>query len=215
MTEDLCVRLVPLFQGLDIVKQREIEQLVHHKHTENHELIVSPNDPNRLVIVASGSARMYTLDSSGNEHITQSIKTGDYVGESWLLGSDNPNNFVETTSKSDICIINQTDFMQLLDKNPEITHKLLKGQAELITALRRQNYLLGISNISDRITTYLHQLYLQQGGKNIKLPLALKDVASYLGTTPETLSRKLNALEKKGHIKYHLRHIQIIKPFAL
>lgn len=213
MTEDLCVDLVPLFQGLDLTKQEEIEQLVQHKHTENHELIVSPNDPNRLVIIASGSARMYTLDNNGNEHINQSLKTGDYVGEAWLLGNDNQNNFVETSSKSEICILNQTDFMQLLDKNPKITHKLLKGQAQRIAALRKQNYLLGINNISSRIATYLHQLSLQQGSKSIKLPLALKDVASYLGTTPETLSRKLNALERNGYIKYHLRRVQIIKSF--
>ncbi len=213
MAEDLCVRLVPLFQGLDLARQKQIEQLVHHQHTQAHELILSPSDPNRLVIVAAGSARMYTLDDNGNEHTTQPLKTGDYVGEAWLLGNDNPNNFVETTSKSDICIINQTDFMQLLDKNAEITHKLLKGQAERITALRRQNYLLGINNISDRIINYLNQLYLQQGSPNIKLPMALKDVASYLGTTPETLSRKLNFLEKKGYIKYHLRDVQITKKF--
>lgn len=214
MVEDLCVRLVPLFQGLDLAKQKQIEQLVHHQYTQPHELIVSPSDPNRLIIVAHGSARMYTLDDDGNEHITQSLKTGDYVGEAWLLGNDNPNNFVETTSKSDICIINQTDFMRLLDKNANITHKLLKGQAKKITALRKQNYLLGINNINERIINYLNQLYLQQGSQNIELPLALKDIASYLGTTPETLSRKLNTLKKRGYIKYHLRHVQIIKPFV-
>ncbi len=212
MTKDLCVQLVPLFQGLNLTKQRQVERLVHHQHNQAHELIVSPNDPNKLVIVAHGTARMYHLDADGNEKVTRLLKTGDYVGETWLLGNDNHNNFVETASESDICILNRSDFLQLIGNDTEIAFRLLKGQAERIATLRQQNYLLSITNISDRISAYLTRLQ-QQGGQKIKLPFALKDVASYLGTTPETLSRKLSALEKNGYIKYHLRHIQILKPF--
>ena len=33
------------------------------------------------------------------------------------------------------------------------------------------------------------------------LPMSQKDLASYLGTTPETISRKLSSLEDEGYIK--------------
>ncbi len=35
----------------------------------------------------------------------------------------------------------------------------------------------------------------------IELPMSKKDLASYLGTTPETISRKLADLENEGCIK--------------
>ena len=35
----------------------------------------------------------------------------------------------------------------------------------------------------------------------IELPMNKKDLASYLGTTPETISRKLTSLEEEGYIK--------------
>ena len=35
----------------------------------------------------------------------------------------------------------------------------------------------------------------------IELPMSKKDLASYLGTTPETISRKLADLENEGYIK--------------
>ena len=35
----------------------------------------------------------------------------------------------------------------------------------------------------------------------VTLPMSKKDLASYLGTTPETISRKLRSLEDEGYIK--------------
>ena len=35
----------------------------------------------------------------------------------------------------------------------------------------------------------------------VELPMTRKDLSSYLGTTPETLSRRFKELEKKGVIK--------------
>jgi len=40
--------------------------------------------------------------------------------------------------------------------------------------------------------------------------LKLKDLSSYLGTTPETLSRTLAQLEADSKLTRHLRTIQII-----
>ncbi|WP_225417801.1 helix-turn-helix domain-containing protein [Loigolactobacillus backii] len=34
-----------------------------------------------------------------------------------------------------------------------------------------------------------------------KLPMKKKELATYLGTTPETISRKLTAFEEAGYIK--------------
>ncbi|MBB1078389.1 Crp/Fnr family transcriptional regulator [Limosilactobacillus sp. STM2_1] len=209
MAEELCVQLVPLFQKLDLEKQQQVEQLVHHQHTKMHELIITPDSQNQLVIIAHGSVKMYSLDSNGNEKVVRALSSGDFVGETWLLGINNQNYFIEAVEDSDICIINQADFLALLKNSPEITATLLKEQAERITSLRKQTQLLSIVNISTRITTYLSQLQQSQGKASIELPFALKDVASYLGTTPETLTRKLKLLEKQGKIEYHLRKIKI------
>lgn len=211
MAEELCVQLVPLFQKLDLEKQRKVEQLVHHQYTKTHELIITPESQHQLVIVAHGSAKMYSLDSNGNERVVRALNSGDFAGETWLLGTNNQNYFIEAANNSEICTINQSDFLTLLKDNSEIMATLLKEQAEQIDLLRKQTQLLSIVNISERITTYLSQLQQTQGKASIELPFALKGVASYLGTTPETLTRKLKLLEKHGKIEYHLRKIKINK----
>ena len=38
----------------------------------------------------------------------------------------------------------------------------------------------------------------------------MKDLALYLGTTPETLSRELSLLEEQGKLKRKLRKVELV-----
>lgn len=211
MAEELCVQLVPLFNQLDIDQQRRIERLVHHQHVERGTVVASPDNSNRLVIVKSGHGRLYQLSQTGDEQVQRPLTTGDYVGETWLLGASNKDSYVEMTAPSDICILQRADFIGLIQQYNDVAVKLLAGQAATINALRRQTQLMGLPNIEERVAVYLKQLVVDQGSMNVTLPLRLKDLASYLGTSPETLSRQLTHLQKQGKIDRHLRQIKVLE----
>ncbi|WP_283584346.1 Crp/Fnr family transcriptional regulator [Limosilactobacillus difficilis] len=212
MAEDLCVRLVPLFNRLSIDLQRQVERLVHHQHVRRGTLVISPTDSNRLVIIEQGQGKLYQLSTTGEEQVQQILNTGDYVGETWLLGVTNNSNYVEMTKDGDICVLNREDFARLIQKHSDIALKLLAGQALTIDNLRQQTQLMGLPNIESRLAMYLNQLVVEQGSSLVTLPLKMKDLSSYLGTTPETLSRKLAQLQKNGQIDRHLRQIRVNKP---
>ena len=53
------------------------------------------------------------------------------------------------------------------------------------------------------------------GGVGVRLPWPKKDVASYLGTTPESLSRALDHLQRDGTIRVDGAAIEIVGPDAL
>lgn len=52
-----------------------------------------------------------------------------------------------------------------------------------------------------------------QHSREFTLPMKLKDLATYLGTTPETISRKIQVLERQGLIRHSVRKIQILADF--
>lgn len=214
MAEELCVRLVPLFNQLDLEKQRQIERLVHHQHVARRTIVVSPSDSDRLVIIKSGQARLYQLSATGEEQVQRSLTTGDYVGETWLLGITNQNSYVEMMTAGDICVLIRTDFTSLIQQHGDLAIRLLAGQAATIAALRKQTQLMGLPSIEERLASYLNQLVAQQGNSLITLPLRMKDLSSYLGTTPETLSRKLAQLQKRGQIERHQRRVRVLKPLS-
>lgn len=206
---ELYVHLVPLFNALPTNDQMQIEELVHHQNYQKSELVMDPTSSNNLVIVAHGGARLYTLDENGRENVTQILKTGDYAGENWLFGEANINTYVEATENSEICLLNRNEFLALMKKKPELSIQLLEQNIIKVRAMHRQIQLLSLPKVEDRLLSYL-QTYAKQVNKNsFTLPLKMKDLALYLGTTPETLSRKFVLLEEQGTLNRKLRHIDL------
>lgn len=204
---DLCVRLVPLFNTLSQENQIEIEDLVRKKIYQKGELVVDPNSDDNLIIVAYGGAKLYNLDENGHENITQILHTGDYAGEDWLFGKKNSNTYVEATENSKICLLNRKDFLNLLEDQPMLSIKLIEQSMTKMQSMQKQIDLLSLPKIEDRLSEYLQEYAVKVGKKTFNLPLKMKDLALYLGTTPETLSRKFALLEKQGVLTRKLRKI--------
>ena len=204
---DLCVRLVPLFNTLSQENQIEIEDLVRKKTYQKGELVVNPSLDDNLIIVAYGGAKLYNLDENGHENITQILHTGDYAGEDWLFGKKNSNTYVEATENSKICLLNRKDFLNLLEDQSMLSIKLLEQSMTKMQSMQRQIDLLSLPKIEDRLSEYLQEYAVKVGKKMFNLPLKMKDLALYLGTTPETLSRKFALLEKQGVLTRKLRKI--------
>ena len=208
---DLCVNLVPLFNALPQDEKMQIEKLVQHKNYQKGEVIIDPTINDNLVIIADGNAKQYTLDENGYENVLQILHTGDYIGEDWLLGQENINNYLEATEHSEICLLKRQDLLKLMHKQPELSIRLLELNIVKVSEMQKQIHLLALPKVEDRLLKYL-QTYADEIGKNnFTLPLKMKDLALYLGTTPETLSRKFALLEKQGQLKRQLRRIELFE----
>ncbi|EEJ70362.1 Crp/Fnr family transcriptional regulator [Lactobacillus crispatus] len=207
---DLCVDLVPLFTALPQDEKIKLERLVQHQNYQKGEIVIDPTVSANLVIVAHGSTKLYTLDETGHEDVLQVLHTGDYVGEDWLFGQVNTHSYVEATDNSEICLLRRQDFLKLIHQQPELSIRLLELSMTKISAMQKQIQLLTLPKVEERLFKYL-QMYANEIGQNsFVLPLKLKDLALYLGTTPETLSRKFALLEEQGRLRRKLRQIDLI-----
>lgn len=64
----------------------------------------------------------------------------------------------------------------------------------------KQTASFATEKVDTRIALFLVECLPDGNGKEIELPMSRKDLASYLGTTPETISRKLTEFEAAGLI---------------
>ena len=111
---------------------------------------------------------------------------------------------------SEICLLRRQDFLKLIHQQPELSIRLLELSMTKISAMQKQIQLLTLPKVEERLFKYL-QMYANEIGQNsFVLPLKLKDLALYLGTTPETLSRKFALLEEQGRLRRKLRQIDLI-----
>jgi CRP/FNR family transcriptional regulator len=108
-------------------------------------------------------------------------------------------------------------FVDLIRRDPSMALNML---AVLSQRLRKFTMLiddLSLKEVPGRLASYL--LYLRErsrGGSELTLDISKTQLASVLGTIPETLSRILTRMGKDGLIRVHgARGIRIMDPAGL
>lgn len=211
MTEEhLCVSLVPLFNHLDIEDQRKVNGLTRHRVVAKGEQIFSPDGEAQLVILARGALKVYQLSASGKEQLLRIVEPGGYEGENQLFGAANTASFGEALVPSEVCVLRQADFTKLLEEYPKNALKLLKINAEKSLRTEQQTQFLAMEKVEERLAAYLLDLSLVANSETVTLPMKMKELAAFLGTTPETLSRKFKLLEAQDLIVREKKQITIL-----
>lgn len=211
------IHRVPLFNDLSNEGKEYLKSLLHHKTFNKGDLIFSPNSQDELIIVVLGQLKVYKLNKDGKEHIIRIIGAGDYGGENYLFDLENTSVYGIALTKIEVYFLYKADFHKLLKIDHQVGQNLLKLNAKKSVKLERQAQLLSFYRVDVRLVAYLEDLYndtYNEEENPITLPMSLKDLASYLGTSAESLSRCFKDFETKGWIERHHRKI-IIKPAFL
>lgn len=213
--EHLCISLVPLFNHLDVEDQQKVNSLTHHRMVAKGEQVFSPEGEDQLVIVARGTLKVYQLSASGKEQLLRIVEPGGYEGENQLFGAANTASFGEALVPSEVCVLRQIDFTKLLEDYPQIALKLLQINAEKSLRTEQQAQFLSMEKVEERLAAYLLDLSLVADSGEITLPMKMKELATFLGTTPETLSRKFKLLEAQHLILRDKKQIMILDKDSL
>ncbi|GKQ42791.1 transcriptional regulator [Companilactobacillus sp. RD055328] len=205
MKQHICAEIVPIFKQLSEADLLKISAITQHKKVTKGELLFTPDNQNELMILASGSIKIYQLNKNGKEQLLRVMQPGEFEGEKALYGIENQSLYATALKDSTLCTLSKTKFQELLSEYPEISQHLLADFATKIGMLERQVELFNSESVESKLATYILDLSVDQRSQTVELPFKLKELATYLGTTPETLSRKLRDLEdKKLILKKHL-----------
>src|SRR5699024_10469213 len=196
-----CVSSVPIFNHLEEEQLNDVMKVVQSKTYRRGEyLFHAGSESDSLFIVNSVREKLFLL-----------LHPGDFTGELALFKATVLENHAEAMVDSNICVIKRNDLQQLLLKYPTISIKVLNEFANRLANSEKQTASFVSETVETRIALFLTDLVEDNGNKLIELPMSKKDVASYLGTTPETLSRRLTDFETKGIIKQKgQRKIEIV-----
>lgn len=199
---DRLVALVPLFGELGADEIHEIAHKVRPRFYERNEQVYRAGDSNsNLLIIHSGRVKIYRISESGHEQLIRVLEPGDFIGEMTFITETATDDYAMTLEESEICSLHHDDLRDFVLRYPTIAYTMLRTLSE---RLQRSERLIGSLTGEDaehRIAFYLIDLAESSGRDELKLPVSKKDLASFLGTTPETLSRKLAKFEAAGWIR--------------
>ena len=162
-------------------------------------------------IVISGSVKIYKLSSEGNEQILHIQRDGDLIAEAIIFEFDTYPAFCEALADTVLLRLPKEDFLNLLRQFPEITFKIMSAYSRRLRHMVEKIEELSLHDIKSRLANYLLNNYtIRDKLCVVRLSLTKKDLASNLGTIPETLSRTFNYLKKQKLISEQKNEIIIL-----
>ncbi|GAK30355.1 CRP/FNR family transcriptional regulator [Weissella oryzae SG25] len=202
-----CLKKVPLFAGLNVEELTLITTIVQQREYLKGNLIMQPEQEANLKILEAGTAKMFSITNTGELQFIRQMRTGDYAGEDSILKSSATADdfYIEALKPCRICYIRQADFKALLEKTPSLALRMLELYAQKMQKAQQHISYLSLTNIEKRVAQYL----LDQGLTEFVLTMKLQDLAAYLGTQPETLSRKLKYFADMGWLNRHGKQISL------
>jgi CRP-like cAMP-binding protein len=182
---DVLIKNLSRYVTLTNDEASVIKTLFSHKKFRKHQYILQEGSVSKHeTFIAKGVARIYQVDEKGNEHIVQFGLEDWWVGDmySFLTGTPSIYN-IDCLEEAEVFQITKADMETLYVKVPKMErHFRIMVQHAFIASTRRVSSSLA-KNALDRYLEFIHK-YPQ-----IEQRVPNHQIASYLGITPQSLSR--------------------------
>jgi len=170
--------------------------------------------------VVFGVLRLQKTLHDGRQQIVGLLLPSDIFGRVFA-----PTSQVAVEAATDVTIrcYDRASFERLFSRFPELEHRMLVSIARELDAAHDWMTLLATLTVTERLATFL--LMLRRGSSSgvrggrasiVEVPISRRDLAAYLGTTVESISRSLQQTARSGVIRVlNSQRFEILDPGRL
>lgn len=166
-----------------------------------------------LFVVKSGSFRSYLTSADGLEQTLGFYLPGDLIGLDSLNDGTNSCSVVALETSA-VCELPKADLLNISHKISNLQSILLQKIGSQIALDHSRITLLAQRSAIEKTANFLYSVSKRYGllgysRTSLKLSMARRDIANFLGLTIETLCRQLTILNRMQIININHRQIQI------
>ncbi len=210
LTEHIAA--IPLFEGIPNNHVEELTDIVVDQTFQRGQSIFSEGDEaTGFYVVASGKIKIYKNSPEGKEQILHIFGPGEAFGEvPMFAGSRFPAN-ADTLEQTRLFFFPRAGFISLIQREPMLAMNMLAALSRRLRMLAALVDNLSLKEVPGRLATYiLHITEMGKGADALELDISKGQLASLLGTIPETLSRILAKMGSQGIISVEGKKIAIL-----
>lgn len=205
---------ITFFQDLNHDERSVLERVMKVNEYEKKSMVFREGEPiNHIYFINRGIVKLTKISEGGREQILRVLFPGDFFAPYVLIGEVKNHANAIVINDAEISMIPHEDFKQIMISNPMLSLKFSLAITERLYDSDDWSSSISLYLVEKRIARYI--LYLKKklyvNSDTVVLPFEKKELASFIGTTAETLSRKLSMLHKKKCIRLKGRNkIQIL-----
>lgn len=160
-------------------------------------------DARKLYLLTEGIVRVSRILPDGARHVVAFHWPGDLFGmESDGIYLDH----AESVTPCTVYTFSSDHLRTFLLTHPDTQHTLLVKAVHSLRAAQRQLIVVGRLDVHRAMAAFLvdctvHEKYFNAASNTLTLPMSRYDIADYLGTATESVTRAMTKLEAEGLIR--------------
>lgn len=211
---------VPLFHD---APERAIEVaagVVRPRRFEEGTVVFREGDSgDALYLLSQGLVKLSKVDLGGHEKTLTLLQPPEFFGEMALLGHDQRSATALALTTVETFMLFRDDFQRLLTTYPTVNLNLTTTLANRLRGMDDEAQVLSYKDAPGRVAYVLLRLHrsgvVATDGEGALVRLTHQDLANLAGTSRETVTRALRALEEEGVIATRPKEVTILDPEGL
>jgi CRP-like cAMP-binding protein len=182
---DLLLKNISRFISLTPEEEKYFTSILKVKKLKKKQYLLQEGDIARHeYFVTKGCLRTYTIDEKGQEHIVQFAIEDWWTGDMYSFLTQTPGKYtIDALEDSELLCLEKSALEELFIKVPKF-EKFFRHLLQNAFISLQERVISNLSQTADeRYCTFIAKY------SDMEKRLPLKQIASYLGITPESLSR--------------------------
>lgn len=170
------------------------------------QLFLQGEIPEVVYLLNAGTVKFVHIDEQGQEFVINLKLAPALLGAASAIARE-PHAFMAiTATQCQVRWCAAKDFISAVDHDSRLAAEVRRLQSVEIVELSRRIAIMGIKSSNARLYHFLraycsHSEHAPTSSKRVHLPLKQSEIASFIGITPEHMSRTLRKLLKEGRIR--------------
>jgi CRP/FNR family transcriptional regulator len=212
MTQDdftAIVKNTALFKDLEPYDFETLLQIAVLKHYQQGQVIFNRSDSGSgLYVLVEGKVRIYVSGNGSKEQLLRVLLPGDSFGEAGIFLDHGYPSTSQSLDKSTAYYFPGDKLRRIVTENTQLSSNFLKILALKLADFAHLFESRTIKEAPARLASFI--LNHEEVSGRMKLNFSKGQLASFIGTSPETVSRALTLLKGKNAIKEEKPYIIIL-----
>ena len=206
------------------LEHMELQDVTDHKINNSYKkgqvLFVEGNPTFGIYCVSSGNIKITQMSADGKESIIRIASAGDVIGHRSLFTQKHYQATATALENAHVCFIYKDYILKLISEKPSVSFNLISRLSRDLGAAEHRISSFYQKNVRERLAELLLLLKESHGeetdqGTFINIKLTRDEMASIIGTAPETLIRFMSEIKSLGYIHQEGKKIFITDEKAL
>ena len=209
-----------LFRGLADSGLERVASLAARRVYAKGSVIFSQGDPgDALYGVAAGRVRISASGAGGQEVFLNIMEPGDTFGEIAVMDGLTRTAGAMALDQTSLIVIQRTDFLQLLEREPQLAIHLLKLLCERLRwtseLVEESAFLAGPARLAKRLLILASLHGRAPPGGHLELRISQAELARFLGISRQIVNQQLSEWRRHGWVELGRSQITIRNAEAL